>query len=58
MNPEWKDPEMVGAQLYECKQKFVLPARNTFEHVDANPFLLLQQELETSKITPNYIQGI
>jgi hypothetical protein len=26
MNPEWKDPEMVGAQLYECKQIFVLPA--------------------------------
>lgn len=56
LNPDWKHPEMVGAQLYETKQKLQLPSENTIRHVDAQPWILLEKENQGA-IVPNYIQG-
>jgi hypothetical protein len=48
---------MVGAQLYECKQRFSQNNIDSFSHVDAQPFLLLKEELQNGTTVPNYIQG-
>jgi len=56
LNPEWSSPEKVGAQLYECKEKFPSNQSNSFSHVDAHPFNLFK-ELENGKIVPEIIQA-
>jgi hypothetical protein len=43
--------------LYECKQKLKLPQPNSFQHVDAQPFLLLDIEKANGVSIPNYAQG-